>query len=125
MINRILVYLKLASHCEEGFEQLVELLLVCLPPNVLVHLHDDEEDNADGDEDGVYLLKCTISLAVPLETAHSQAQLSTCGRLLIVVIIVLVAVIIVGTAVIIVVVVTIIVFNTILSANATNSWNSQ
>ena len=29
----------------------------------------------------LYLLKCTISLAVPLETAHPQAKLSTCCRL--------------------------------------------
>ena len=29
----------------------------------------------------LYLLKCTISLAVPLETAHPQAKLATCCRL--------------------------------------------
>ena len=68
----------------------MELLLVGLPSNVLVHLDDDEEeeeDDGDSDEEdedigGVYLLKCTISLAVPLETTHSQAKLSACGCLL-------------------------------------------
>ena len=44
--------LKLASHCKEGFKQLVELLLVRLPPNVLVHLdyHDYDDDEFDYDD---------------------------------------------------------------------------
>ena len=77
----LLVYLELSSHCEEGFKQLVQLLLVRLPTNVLVHLEDDHDDDHEGDDDYDYLLKCTIGLTVPLETTHTQAQLSTCGRL--------------------------------------------
>ena len=42
-----MVNLKLAPHCEEGFKQLVELLLVRLPPNVLVHLDDHDDDDDD------------------------------------------------------------------------------
>ena len=76
-----MVHLKLSSHCEEGFKQLVQLLLVRLPTNVLVHLEDDHDDDHEGDDDYDYLLKCTIGLTVPLETTHTQAQLSTCGRL--------------------------------------------
>ena len=70
----------------------MELLLVCLSTNVLVHLEEEEEElmRIIGTVCSVYLLKCTVSLAVPLETTHSQAQLSACGRLVIVIIIVVV-----------------------------------
>ena len=70
----------------------MELLLVCLSTNVLVHLNEEEDElmRIIGTVCSVYLLKCTVSLAVPLETTHSQAKLSTCGRLLIVISIVVV-----------------------------------
>ena len=42
--NPILLYLKLASHCEEGFKQLMELLLICFSTNVLVHLNEEEDE---------------------------------------------------------------------------------
>ena len=73
MITRTDPDLKLAPHCEEGFKQLVELLLVRLSPNVLVHLddHDDDYDDYEfdydyDDDDDDLMTMVTFCVPIPL-----------------------------------------------------------